>query len=153
AAAMPAQRKSSSPRAIQDARALRGRRVPLRFPTSALVSFRRPSCTSPCRPSDPRCSYRAMAETRTGPHGLAFAPTKIGVLIDLDMGTKEDFLACLRFAFDEAVEQRVLLRPVELVVKEAIGLPRLEARNTIEGYRWLVEQGVLCTIGPLITDN
>ena len=94
-----------------------------------------------------------MAETRTGPHGLAFAPTRIGVLIDLDMGTKDDFLACLRFAFDEAYDQRVLLRPVELVVKEAIGLPRLEARNPIEGYRWLVEQGVLCTIGPLITDN
>jgi branched-chain amino acid transport system substrate-binding protein len=94
-----------------------------------------------------------MAETRTGPHGLAFAATKIGVLIDLDMGTKDDFLACLRFAFDEAYEQGVLLRPVELVVKEAIGLPRLEARNSIEGYRWLVDQGVLCVIGPLITDN
>jgi branched-chain amino acid transport system substrate-binding protein len=94
-----------------------------------------------------------MAETRTGPHGLAFAPSKIGVLIDLDMGTKDDFLACLRFAFDEAYEEGVILRPVELVVKEAIGLPRLEARNPIEGYRWLVEQGVLCTVGPLITDN
>ena len=80
-----------------------------------------------------------MAETRVGPHGLAFAPTKIGVLIDLDMGTKEDFIACLRFTFDEALQQRVLLRPVELVVKEAIGLPRLEARNAIEGYKWLVE--------------
>src|SRR5262249_62306435 len=94
-----------------------------------------------------------MAESRVGPHGLAFAPTKVGVLIDLDMGTKDDFLACLRFAFDEALEQRVLLRPVELLVKEAVGLPRLEARNAIQGYRWLVEQGVLCTIGPLITDN
>src|SRR5262249_51699378 len=94
-----------------------------------------------------------MAESRVGPHGLAFAPTKVGVLIDLDMGTKDDFLACLRFAFDEALEQRVLLRPVELLVKEAVGLPRLEARNATLGYRWLVEQGVLCTIGPLITDN
>ena len=72
-----------------------------------------------------------MAETRTGPHGLAFAPTKIGVLIDLDMGTKDDFLACLRFAFDEALRAAASsLRPVELVVKEAIGLPRLEASNT-----------------------
>ena len=38
-------------------------------------------------------------------------------------------------------------------MKEAIGLPRLEAKNTIDGYLDLVEQGVLCTIGPLITDN
>jgi branched-chain amino acid transport system substrate-binding protein len=94
-----------------------------------------------------------MAETRAVPHGLPFAPTKVGVLIDMDMGTKDDFLACLRFAFDEALAQRTILRPVELVVKEAIGLPRLEAKNTIDGYLELVAQGVLCTIGPLITDN
>lgn len=90
---------------------------------------------------------------RTLPHGLQFAPTKIGVLIDLDMGTKADFLACLRFAFDEAHADGTILRPVELVVEEAIGLPRLEAKNTIDGYRRLVDAGVLCTIGPLITDN
>jgi ABC-type branched-subunit amino acid transport system substrate-binding protein len=94
-----------------------------------------------------------MTETRKPPHGLPFAPVKVGVLIDIDMGTKEDFLAVLRFAFDEAHDEGVILRPVELVVKEAIGLPRLEARNTIEGYLDLVRQGVLCTIGPLITDN
>ena len=94
-----------------------------------------------------------MAEKRVLPHGLAFAPTKIGVLIDLDMGTKEDFLATLRFGFDEAYEEGVIMRPVELVVKEAIGLPRLEAKNTIDGYLDLVNQGVLGTIGPLITDN
>jgi len=87
------------------------------------------------------------------PHGLAFAPIKIGVLIDLDMGTKDDFLATLRFAFDEAYEQRIITRTVELIVKEAIGLPRLAAKNTVDGFRDLVSQGVLCTIGPLITDN
>ncbi len=89
----------------------------------------------------------------TTPHGVTFAPVKVGVLIDMDMGTKADFLATLRFAFDEALEQRVVTRPVELVVEEAIGLPRLEARHTIDGYRRLVDAGVLCTIGPLITDN
>src|SRR5439155_687203 len=40
-----------------------------------------------------------------------------------------------------------------LAVKEAIGLPRLEAKNTIDGYLELVREGVLCVIGPLITDN
>ncbi len=94
-----------------------------------------------------------MAEAKILPHGLAFAPIKIGVLIDLDMGTKDDFLAALRFGFDEAHAAGVITRPVELVVKEAIGLPRLEAKNTIDGYLDLVSQGVLCTIGPLITDN
>jgi len=75
------------------------------------------------------------------------------VLIDIDMGTKADFLATLRMGFDEAHAAGLLLRPVELVVEEAIGLPRLEARNSIEGYRRLVDAGVLCVIGPLITDN
>jgi ABC-type branched-subunit amino acid transport system substrate-binding protein len=87
------------------------------------------------------------------PHGLPFAPIKVGVLIDIDMGTKEDFLAVLRFAFDEAFEAGVVTRQVDVIVKEAIGLPRLEAKNTIDGYLQLVEQGVLCVIGPLITDN
>ena len=94
-----------------------------------------------------------MADQRKTPHGLPFASVKIGVLIDLDMGTKDDFIATLRFAFDEALEQGVILRPVELIVKEAVGLPRLEAKNPIDGYLDLVAQGVLCTIGPLITDN
>ncbi|HUI27781.1 MAG TPA: ABC transporter substrate-binding protein [Candidatus Kryptonia bacterium] len=94
-----------------------------------------------------------MTDQRKTPHGLPFAPVKVGVLIDLDMGTKDDFLATLRFTFDEAYEQRVILRPVELLVKEAVGLPRLEAKNSIDGYLDLVDQGVLCTIGPLITDN
>src|SRR2546430_2505191 len=86
---------------------------------------------------------------RTLPHGLPFAPVKVGVLIDIDMGTKEDFLATLRMGFEEGV----ITRAVELVVKEAIGLPRLEAKNTIDGYLELVREGVLCVIGPLITDN
>jgi len=87
------------------------------------------------------------------PHGLAFAPTRIGVLIDIDMGTKQDFLDTLRMGFDEAHADGVITRPVELVVKEAIGLPRLEAKNTIDGYLELVRGGVLGVIGPLITDN
>jgi len=94
-----------------------------------------------------------VTEPRTPPHGLPFAPTKVGVLVDIDMGTKEDFLATLRMGFDEAHAEGVILRPVELVVREAIGLPRLEAKNTIDGYRALVDGGVLCVIGPLITDN
>lgn len=94
-----------------------------------------------------------MRDARKTPHGLQFAPVKVGVLIDIDMGTKEDFLATLRFGFDEALEHGVISRAVELIVKEAIGLPRLEAKNTIDGYLDLVQQGVLCTIGPLITDN
>src|SRR2546426_7633316 len=90
---------------------------------------------------------------QTLPHGLPFAPVKAGVLIDVDMGTREDFLARLRMGFEEAQGEGVVPRAVALVVKEAIGLPRLEAKNTIDGYLELVREGVLCVIGPLITDN
>ena len=51
-----------------------------------------------------------MPRKRTMPHGLAFAPIKIGVLIDIDMGTKDDFLATLRFGFDEALRRRASSR-------------------------------------------
>jgi hypothetical protein len=47
----------------------------------------------------------------------------------------------LRFAFDKALERKIIHRPVELVVEEAIGLPRLEAKNSIDGYRRLVDAG------------
>jgi branched-chain amino acid transport system substrate-binding protein len=75
------------------------------------------------------------------------------VLIDIDMGTKADFLDTLQMGFDEAFDDGVITRPVELLVEEAIGLPRLEAKNSIDGYRRLVDAGVLCVIGPLVTDN
>lgn len=94
-----------------------------------------------------------MSRSRTRPHGLAFAPVRIGVLIDIDMGTKEDFLATLRLAFEVAYDSGVLPRPVELVVREAIGLPRLEVIHTVRGFEELVQSGVLGVIGPLITDN
>src|SRR3989475_11851022 len=90
---------------------------------------------------------------KPGPHGLSFAPTKIGVLIDIDMGTREASLAALRFGFAEPHAEGVITRPVELVVKEATGLPRLEAKNPIDGYLELATQGVLSVIGPLIPDN
>src|SRR5436190_220931 len=94
-----------------------------------------------------------MAQPRSTPHGLAFAPIKVGVLIDIDMGTKDDFLATLRLGFDDAHAEGVVTRTVELVVEEAIGLPRLESKNTVDGWHRLVDAGVLCVIGPLITDN
>src|SRR5207245_7391547 len=93
------------------------------------------------------------ARKKSLPHGLPFAPIKVGVLVDFDMGRKEDFRATLRMGFEEAHEKGVVTRAVALVVKEAIGLPRLEAKSTIDGYLELVREGVLCVIGPLITDN
>ena len=96
-----------------------------------------------------------MAETRTGPHGLAFAPTKIGVLIDLDMGTKDDFLACLRFALRRGATRAASSCPPRRAGGEGGDRPAAPggAEHASTATAGWCEQGVLCTIGPLITDN
>ena len=44
-------------------------------------------------------------------------------------------------------------QPVQLVIADARGLPRENYRKVIEGYRWLVEQGCVVVLGPMISDN
>src|SRR5919109_2965342 len=43
--------------------------------------------------------------------------------------------------------------PVQLVIADARGLPRENYRKVIDGYRWLVEQGCVVVLGPMISDN
>ena len=43
--------------------------------------------------------------------------------------------------------------PVELVIVDARGLPRENYRKVIDGYQWLVEQGCVVVLGPMISDN
>ena len=46
-------------------------------------------------------------------------------------------------AFDEALEQGVLPRKVEHVIHAENGLPNGSAKNAVDGYRWLVDQGCI----------
>ena len=39
------------------------------------------------------------------------------------------------------------------MIADARGLPRENYRKVIDGYRWLVEQGCVVMLGPLISDN
>ena len=39
------------------------------------------------------------------------------------------------------------------MIADARGLPRENYRKVIDGYRWLVEQGCVVVLGPLISDN
>jgi ABC-type branched-subunit amino acid transport system substrate-binding protein len=43
--------------------------------------------------------------------------------------------------------------PIQLVVADSRGLPRENYRKVIDGYRWLVEQGCVVVLGPMISDN
>ena len=101
------------------------------------------------------CSSVLRAEThQPSPHGFTFAPIKIGVLIDMDMGTKDDFLATLRFALRRGATRRGSSPGRSSWSSRRRSACRAWRRRTrIDGYRELVDAGVLCTIGPLITDN
>ena len=87
--------------------------------------------------------------------GDPFAPVKIGVLVDMDLGQLlADWIDPTILAIEDALNEGVWSRgPIQLVVADARGLPREGYRNVIDGYRWLVEQGCVVVLGPLISDN
>jgi ABC-type branched-subunit amino acid transport system substrate-binding protein len=87
--------------------------------------------------------------------GDPFEPVKIGVLVDMDLGQLlADWIDPTILAIEDALNEGVFARgPVQLVVADARGLPRENYRKVIDGYRWLVEQGCVVVLGPLISDN
>ncbi len=89
----------------------------------------------------------------TLPTHLAFDPVQVGVLVDLEFANLQIFLNAIRLALDEARAARRLPRAVELVVKEATGLPRRGAHHAVEGWRALAAGGCVCIVGPQVSDN
>lgn len=87
--------------------------------------------------------------------GDTWEPVKIGVLIDMDLNQLlADWLDPTILAIEDALNEGIYGRgPVQLVIADARGLPRENYRKVIEGYRWLVEQGCVVVLGPLISDN
>jgi ABC-type branched-subunit amino acid transport system substrate-binding protein len=87
--------------------------------------------------------------------GDPFEPVKIGVLIDMDLGQLlADWIDPTILAIEDALNEGIFRRgPIELVIADARGLPRENYRKVIDGYRWLVEQGCVVVLGPMISDN
>lgn len=87
--------------------------------------------------------------------GDPWEPVKIGILIDMDLGQLlADWLDPTILAIEDALNEGVWGRgPVAIVTADARGLPRENYRKVIAGYKWLVEQGCVVIIGPLISDN
>jgi ABC-type branched-subunit amino acid transport system substrate-binding protein len=105
---------------------------------------------------------RAVQGITTYPpkHGLQtqgdpFEPVKIGILVDMDLNQLlADWIDPTILAIEDALNEGVWARsPVQLVIADARGLPRENYRKVIDGYRWLVEQGCVVVLGPLISDN
>jgi branched-chain amino acid transport system substrate-binding protein len=83
-----------------------------------------------------------------------FSPIRIGYLADIDTGALlGDCLDAAVLACEDALNDGVGYRPIEITPMIARGLPRGEARTTVEGYHKLCDAGCLLVIGPYITDN
>src|SRR6476646_1463984 len=87
--------------------------------------------------------------------GDPFEPVKIGILIDMDLNQLlADWIDPTILAIEDALNEGIWARsPVQLVIADARGLPRENYRKVIDGYRWLVEQGCVVVLGPMISDN
>ena len=87
--------------------------------------------------------------------GDPFEPVKIGILIDMDLNQLlADWIDPTILAIEDALNEGVWRRsPIQLVIADARGLPRENYRKLIKGYEWLVEEGCVVVLGPMISDN
>src|SRR4051812_6976904 len=86
-------------------------------------------------------------------------PIKVGYLMDFTLppGFPADLFASFTQTFDlifeEAVEQGLMDRPVQMVYREVEGLPKGSVKSVIDAFGELVDEGCLVVFGPHITDN
>ena len=86
-------------------------------------------------------------------------PIKVGYLMDFTLppGFPEELFASFTQTFDlifeEAVEQGLMDRPVQMIYREVEGLPKGSVKAVIDAYGELVDEGCLVVFGPNITDN
>ena len=86
-------------------------------------------------------------------------PIKLGILVDvippggLPPGPRNDFLQVFEFVIDEGLEQGLVDRQVEVLYREAAGLPRGTVKAVIDVYAELVDAGCLAVFGPMVTEN
>jgi branched-chain amino acid transport system substrate-binding protein len=80
-------------------------------------------------------------------------PIKIGWLGAALDGPGGGYDRIHRLAFDEAIATGVLNRPVDFVIHAENGLPHGSAKNAIDGFKWLVDEGCIGVAGAYSSDN
>jgi branched-chain amino acid transport system substrate-binding protein len=83
-------------------------------------------------------------------------PARIGVLVDYlhDNGEYDaNILPTLQLVADEYLEQGILERPVEFVVRAVQGLPNGDFRSVRDAFFELVEENALVIFGPQVSEN
>jgi branched-chain amino acid transport system substrate-binding protein len=87
------------------------------------------------------------------------APIKLGVLMDWSLPPDhpqdrlDDFFFSMELVFNDAREQGLIDRPIELVVRQTWGLPMGSVKAVIDAYGELVDEGCLAVFGPSISEN
>jgi branched-chain amino acid transport system substrate-binding protein len=85
--------------------------------------------------------------------GARVDPIRIGWLGSALDGPGGGYDKVHRLAFDEASEQGLLDRPVEFVLHPENGLPQGSAKNAMDGFRYLVDEGCIGVAGAYSSDN
>jgi ABC-type branched-subunit amino acid transport system substrate-binding protein len=86
--------------------------------------------------------------------GDPFEPVKIGILVDMDIGQLlADWVDATILAIEDALNEGVYNRPVEIITVDARGLPRENYLKVRKGYQKLVDEGCVVVLGPMISDN
>jgi ABC-type branched-subunit amino acid transport system substrate-binding protein len=91
--------------------------------------------------------------------GREAEPIRLGILQDFTIppgsryDTQRDFVDSFALVFREARRSGLLDRPVELVEKNANGLPTGSIKSVIDAYGELVDEGCLAVFGPHISEN
>jgi branched-chain amino acid transport system substrate-binding protein len=86
-------------------------------------------------------------------------PIKVGYLMDFTLPPgfpeelKASFTQCFDLVFEEAREQGLMDRAVQMVYREVEGLPKGSVKSVIDAFGELVDEGCLVVFGPHITDN
>lgn len=95
-----------------------------------------------------------MADKELRAYGTV-APLKVGLLNDYPThaDADDDTVDALTLVFDEALDSGLVDRPIELVRRNAVGLPNGTYHAVERAYDELVADGCLVIFGPYVSDN
>lgn len=81
--------------------------------------------------------------------------TKVGLLVDWPLAdlAVEVLNDVLTLTFDEALEEGLIDRPIEVIPRLVAGLPSGDAHTVLTAARELADEGVVAIIGPWISEN
>ena len=95
---------------------------------------------------------RIVIEPSGGADGIE--PTRVGFLSDMPIGDElGGYLDPIILAFEDAMNEGRLTRPVEIVAAHVVGLPVGTAENVIAAYRDLVQRGCVIVLSTGVTNN